>query len=208
MVKTAALVSGGGTNLQAILDSYFFGQIPGCELTAVISSDPEAYALTRAKTAGIPGYVVDVGLFPNSASFNNAVFGKLKDLDIELVVLAGFHHSLDKPILRYFKNRVIDVHPSLLPAFGEGPSYGLEVHKTALEAGVKITGATAYFVSETGFGPIILQQAVEVLETDSPRTLQSRVMEQAEWVILPKALTLYCQDQLRIENGRVRILEG
>lgn len=208
MVKTAVLVSGGGTNLQAILDSYFFGQIPGCELTAVISSDPEAYALTRAKSAGIPGYVVDANLFPNASSFNNAVFGKLKDLDIELVVLAGFQYELDKPILRYFKNRVINIHPSLLPAFSEGSSNGLQVHKMVLEAGVKITGATAYFVSEAGFGPIILQEAVEVSDNDNPRTLQSRVMEQAEWKILPKALTLYCQNRLKIDNGRVRVADA
>ncbi len=206
MVNTAVLVSGGGANLQAILDSYFFGQIPGCNLSAVISSVPDAYALTRAKNAGIRGFTVDASLFPNEASFNNAIFGKLKDLDTELVVLAGYRHELDRPTLRYFKNRIINIHPSLLPAFSEGSSYGLQVHQKVIEAGVKISGATAYFVTENDFGPIILQQAVAVDMDDTPQTLQRKVMEQAEWPILAQAVTLYCQGRLRVEGNRVRVL--
>ena len=208
MVKTAVLVSGGGTNLQAVMDAHLFGEIPNCELTAVISSDPEAYALIRAKSANIPTYVVDRSLFPNSASFSTALQQKLEDLDIELVVLAGYTQPIGGPILRAYENRIINVFPSLLPAFGDCDGSSLEPYETALRQGVKLSGATAYFVTTEGTGPIILQQAVEVWEGDTPKTLQRRIMEEAEWKILPRALALFCQGALHIEDGVVHIVGG
>lgn len=208
MVKTAILVSGGGRNLQAIIDSRLFGEIPNCDLAAVIASDPAAYALTRAQAAGIDCFVVDRELFPNDQSFNEAIFHKLRDLDIELVVLAGFVHRLSETIIRYWKNRIINVHPSLLPAFSGENMGGTAPHRAAIEAGVRLTGATAYFVSETPHtGPIILQQAVPVYPEDTPDLLQKRVMEQAEWSVLPQAVALYCAGALSVEDGRVKLLE-
>ena len=147
MVKTAVLVSGGGTNLQAILDSMIFDEIKNCELTAVISSNPNAYALVRAQNAGIPSYVVDISLFPNRRTFTDAIIDKLRDLDIELVVLAGFLYVLSPRFVSCFENRVINIHPSLIPAFCGDGYYGLHVHEKVLEYGAKITGATAHFVS-------------------------------------------------------------
>lgn len=205
MVKTAVLVSGGGTNLQAIMDAHLFGEIPNCELTAVISSDPEAYALIRAKSANIPAYVVDRTLFPNLSSYNTAVGQKLQDLDAALVVLAGYNQNLGPAILRQYENRIINVCPSLLPAFAHCDGTTLEPYEQALRAGVKLSGATAYFVTAGGAGPIILQQAVEVWEGDTPKTLQRRIMEEAEWKLLPKAIALYCQGCLRVEDGVVHI---
>ena len=208
MVKTAILVSGGGRNLQAIIDSRLFGEIPNCDLAAVISSDPEAYALTRAQAAGISTYVVDRTLFPNDQSFNEALFHKLRDLDIQLVVLAGFVHRLSAAIIRAYQNRIINVHPSLLPAFSGPDMGGAAPHRAAIRTGVRITGATAYFVSETPFsGPIILQEAVPVLFDDTPDTLQERVMSQGEWSVLPRDVALYCAGALSVEDGRVRISE-
>jgi len=208
MIKTAVLVSGGGTNLQAIMDAHLFGEIPNCELTAVISSDPEAYALIRAKSANIPAYVVDRTLFPNQATFSTALLQKLEDLDIELVVLAGYVHPIGGPILRAYENRIVNTFPSLLPAFGDCDGAGLAPYEAALQAGVKLSGATAYFVTAGSAGPIILQQAVEVWEGDTPKTLQRRIMEEAEWKLLPRALALYCQGALHVEGGVVHIVGG
>jgi len=209
MIKTAVLVSGGGTNLQAIIDAHIFGEIPNCELAAVISSDPEAYALTRARSARIPTYVVDASLFPHSASFCSALLDKLRDLDIELVALAGFTHRLEPPLVRHYRGRIIDVYPTLLPAFRAPGDYGLKPHELALEYGAKVSGATAYFVTEEeADGPVILQQAVSVWEGDSPKTLQRRVMEEAEWKILPQALALYCAGRLSVEGRVVKISGG
>lgn len=205
MVKTAILVSGGGTNLQAVIDSHLFGEIPNCELTAVISSDPEAYALIRAKSSNIPTYVVDRTLFPHQASYNMALLQKLEDLDIELVALAGYTLPVGGIVQRAYENRIINIQPSLLPAFAECSSTGLAPYEAALQAGVKLSGATAYFVQPEPGGPIILQQAVEVWEGDTPKTLQRRIMEEAEWKLLPKALALYCQGLLRVEDGIVHI---
>ncbi len=205
MVKTALLVSGGGTNLQAVIDAHLFGEIPNCELTAVISSDPEAYALIRAKSANIPSYVVDRTLFPHQASYNMALLQKLEDLDIQLVVLAGYALPVGGIVLRAYENRIINIHPSLLPAFAEYDGAGLAPYEAALKAGVKLSGATAYFVTAEPGGPIILQQAVEVWEGDTPKTLQRRIMEEAEWKLLPKALAMYCQGKLRVDGGVVRI---
>lgn len=205
MVKTAILVSGGGTNLQAVIDSHLFGEIPNCELTAVISSDPEAYALIRAKSSNIPAYVVERSLFPNHASYNMALMQKLSDLDIELVVLAGYALPIGVVVLKGYQNRIINIHPSLLPAFAECDGTTMAPYEAALKAGVKLSGATAYFVTAETCGPIILQQAVEVWEGDTPKTLQRRIMEEAEWKILPRAMSLYCQGALRVENGVVHI---
>ncbi len=208
MVKTAVLVSGGGTNLQAIMDAHLFGEIPNCELTAVISSDPEAYALVRAKSANIPAYVVDRSLFPNFPSYTTALLQKLEDLDIELVVLAGYAHPVGGIVLRAYENRIINTFPTLLPTFSDCDLTTLEPYERTLQAGMKLSGATAYFVTARTGGPIILQQAVEVWEGDTPKTLQRRIMEQAEWKILPRALALYCQGSLRVEDGIVHILDG
>lgn len=209
MVKTAVLVSGGGTNLQAIIDANLFGEIKNCALAAVISSSEEAYALTRAKTAGIPTYIIDRQNFPNRASFTEAIIKKLKDLDIELVVLAGFKYILHPTIVRAFENRIINIHPALIPSFCGNGFYGIRVHEAALGYGVKLTGATAHFVTEdTDAGPIILQRPVAVRESDTAKILQQRVMEEAEWQILPLAISLFCEGRLSVEGRIVRIKES
>jgi len=206
MVKTAVLVSGGGTNLQAIIDAHIFGEIPNCDLTAVISSNPRAYALTRAEANHIPSYVVDIDMFPNRPSFCSAILGKLKDLDIELVVLAGFMYVLEPSVIERFKNRIINIHPALIPSFSGEGFYGLRVHKSALSYGVKLSGATAHFVTEDcDAGPIILQKAVEIFEGDTANSLQQRVMEEAEWKLLPEAIKLFCQGRLRVKGRIVHI---
>ena len=206
MVKTAVLVSGGGTNLQAILDSHLFGDLPNCELTAVISSNPDAYALQRAQMAKVPTYVVDVSVFPNRQSFCNAILDKLRDLDIELVVLAGFLYVLSPAIVKEYSNRMINIHPSLIPAFCGDGYYGLRVHEEALAYGAKISGATAHFVTEEcDAGPIILQKPVLIQEGDTPKALQRRIMEEAEWKILPEAIKLYCQGRLSVDGRIVHI---
>jgi len=203
MVKTAVLVSGGGTNLQAIIDAHIFGEIKNCELAAVISSKPDAYALTRAKSAGIPTYIVERKVFANRASFSEAVHKMLEGLDIELVVLAGFMYVLDPPLVKAYRNRIINIHPSLIPSFCGDGFYGLRVHEAALAYGAKVSGATAIFcTNETDGGPIICQKAVEVFESDTPATLQQRIMEDAEWKILPEAISLFCEGRLEV-NGRV-----
>lgn len=206
MIKTAILVSGGGTNLQAILDAHLFGEIPNCELTAVISSNPEAYALQRARMANVPAYVVDVNVFPNRTSFCRALLDQLQDLGIDLVVLAGFLYVLDANFVSAYQNRIINIHPSLIPSFCGDGCYGLQVHRMALDYGIKVSGATAHFVTqECDAGPIILQKPVLIREDDTPRTLQRRIMEEAEWKILPEAIKLYCQGRLSVEGRIVHI---
>ena len=206
MVKTAILVSGGGTNLQAIIDANIFGEIRNCELAAVISSNPNAYAIDRAQHAGIPVFVIDISLFPNRFSYTKAVLEKLLDLEIELVVYAGFNFILGPQLIKAYENRIINIHPSLIPSFCGPGFYGLHVHKAVLEYGVKTTGATAHFATEIADdGPIILQKAVQVLEDDTPATLQRRVMEEAEWVILPEAISLFCERRLDLDGRIVRI---
>jgi phosphoribosylglycinamide formyltransferase-1 len=208
LVKTAVLVSGGGTNLQAIIESLRFGKIKNCELTAVISSKPDAYALTRAENAGIPIYVVDRAGFPDRISFTEAIFEQLQRLDIELIVLAGFLYVLDPMLVKAYENRIINIHPSLIPAFCGDGFYGLRVHEEAIKYGVKISGATAQFItSETDAGPIILQKAVSIKEDDTPKSLQRRIMEEAEWKILPEAISLYCEGRLSVEGRIVHIKE-
>ena len=208
MVKTAILVSGGGVNLQSLIDARMFGEIPQCELTAVISSNPGAYALKRAEMAGIPNYVIDRELFPSHTVFGFAVLDKLRDLDIDLVVLAGFDCELTQPIHKHFGGRIIDVYSSLMPAFADEGLSGIKIQEAALTAGVKISGATVYLVTEKpNFGPIILQKAVAVREGDSPAALQRRILEEAENVILPRAVALYCAGKLSVVNGVVHIAE-
>ena len=209
MVRTAVLVSGGGTNLQAIIDANLFGEIKNFELAAVISSDPDAYALERAKHAGVPAFVVDRASFANRKSFTRALLDKLVDLDIDLVVYAGFNYILDSQLIKKFSNKIINIHPSLIPSFCGPGYYGLRVHEAVLEHGVKVTGATAHFATEIADdGPIILQKAVSILEDDTPSTLQRRVMEEAEWEILPRAISLYCEGRLEVEGRIVHIKEA
>ena len=206
MKKIAVLVSGGGTNLQALIDAQHRGEIIGGEITAVIASKPGVFALERAEKAGIPGYVVCRKEYDSNRAMTQALVEKLKELNIDLVVLAGFMTILTEEMVQAYPNAIINVHPALIPSFcGEG-YYGLHVHEKALEYGVKLSGATVHFVSEEcDGGPIILQRAVPVEEGDTPETLQRRIMEQAEWKILPEAVSLFCQDRLRVEGRIVHI---
>ena len=197
MVRIAVLVSGGGTNLQALIDAQSRGELKNGRIAAVLSSRPDAYALERAARAGIPGYVVARKDFASNREMTIALVDKLRELNIGLVVLAGFLHILTGEMVAAFPNAILNVHPALIPSFCGVGYYGLKVHEAALARGVKITGATVHFVDEgMDSGPIILQKAVEVLPGDTPEVLQRRVMEQAEWVILPEAID-------RIANGRI-----
>ncbi|MDE7003142.1 MAG: phosphoribosylglycinamide formyltransferase [Oscillospiraceae bacterium] len=206
--RIAVLVSGGGTNLQALIDAQERGDIINGRIAAVISSKPGAYALERAAKAGIPGYVAARKDYPDNRAMTVALVDKLRELNIDLVVLAGFMVILTEEMVRAYPNAILNVHPALIPSFcGEG-CYGLHVHERALEYGVKLSGATVHFVSEEcDGGPIVLQKAVEVEQDDTPETLQRRIMEQAEWVILPRAVSLFCQGRLQVEGRTVRILK-
>ena len=203
MIRIAVLVSGGGTNLQMRCT------IKQGKLAAVISSSPDAFALQRAKTAGIPGYVVNRRDYPSNEAMTHDLTKLLKELDIGLVVLAGFMYVLTEELISAYPNAIINVHPALIPSFcGEG-AYGLHVHEQALTYGVKLSGATVHFVNEQcDGGPIILQKAVAVEEDDTPQTLQRRIMEQAEWKLLPKAVSLFCEGRLKVEGRLVKILPG
>ena len=202
MVRAAALVTGDGAKLQAILDSMYFKEIPDFELVAVISSQRDAYAMKRALNAKVPAYVVDPELFPNSTSHSMAVANKLKDMDIDLVILAGYEQPLG--VIPYqFKNRIIGTYPALCPAFEEVEG---DVQRAVLERGVKVTGATSYFADGDGrVGGIIAQKSVEVKPDDNPETLARRVMEEAEWKLLSQAVILYCGKKLSIRGNRVVI---
>ena len=202
MVRAAALVSGDGAKLQAILDSMYFKEIPDFELVAVISSEKDAYAMKRALNAGVPAYVVDPELFPNMTSHSMAVANKLKDMDIELVILAGYDMPLG--VIPYqFKNHIIGTFPARYPAFEDAEG---DVQRAVLERGVKITGATAYFADADGrVGGIILQRAIEVMPDDTPDSLRRRVLEDAEWKLLSQAVSLYCANRLSIRGNRVII---
>lgn len=207
MVKIAVLVSGGGTNLQALIDAQNRGEIPGGEITTVIASKPGVYALERAKAAGIPSYVVARKDYPSAQAMTVALVEQLRALDIGLVVLAGFMTIITEEMVRAYPNAILNIHPALIPSFCGQGYYGLHVHEKALEYGVKVSGATVHFVSEEcDAGPIVLQKAVPVEEGDTPEMLQRRIMEQAEWVILPQAVALFCQGRLQVEGRRVHIL--
>ena len=208
MKNIAVLVSGGGTNLQALIDAQGRGELINGRITAVISSTPSAYALERAKAAGIPGYVAARKDYPSSQAMTAALVDKLKGLDIDLVVLAGFMVILTGEMVRAFPNAILNVHPALIPSFAGPGCYGLHVHEKALEYGVKLSGATVHFVSEEcDGGHIVSQKAVEVLPDDTPEVLQRRIMEQCEWQLLPQAVSLFCQDRLKVEGRTVRVLE-
>ena len=202
MIRAAALVSGDGARLQAILDSMYFKEIPDFELVAVISTARDVYAMKRALNAGVPAYVVDPELFPNTTSHSMAVANKLKDMDIELVILAGYDMPLG--VIPYqFKNRIIGTFPALYPAFEDEEG---DIQRQVLERGVKLTGATAYFADGDGrVGSIILQRAVEVLPDDTPDTLSRRVLEEGEWRLLSQAVILYCSHKLKVHGNRVII---
>ena len=206
MLRVAVLVSGGGTNLQAIIDAIESGKITNTELVGVISNNKNAYALERAKKHGIPAECISPKNFETRAEFNRVLLEKLNELQADLVVLAGFLVVIPEEMIRVYRNRIINIHPSLIPAFCGTGYYGLKVHEAALARGVKIVGATVHFVDEgTDTGPIILQKAVEVEEGDTPKILQQRVMEQAEWKILPQAIDLIANGKVKVTEGRVSI---
>ena len=209
MTRIAVLVSGGGTNLQALIGARDRGELGGGELAAVISSKADAYALERAKNAGIPGYVIARKDYDSNRAMTQALVAKLKELGIDLVVLAGFMHILTEEMVQAYPNAILNVHPALIPSFCGAGYYGLHVHEKALAYGVKVTGATVHFVNEEPDGvPIVLQKAVDILPGDTPEVLQRRVMEQAEWHILPQAVALFCQGRLSVEGRIVTIKEG
>ena len=208
MLKVVVCVSGGGTNLQAILDSIDNGTITNTEVVAVISNNAGAYALKRAEEHGIAGICISPKQFESRESFNKAFLDKVNSYQPDLIVLAGFLVVIPEMMIQQYRNRIINIHPSLIPSFCGTGYYGLKVHEGALARGVKVTGATVHFVDEgTDTGPIILQQPVMVEPEDTPETLQRRVMEQAEWKILPQAIDLIANDSVKIVNGKVLISE-
>ena len=208
MKNIAVLVSGGGTNLQALIDAQARGEIVNGRLSIVISSAPEVYALERAKKAGIPTCVLPRKNYPSSQAMTVALVEKLKERAIDVVVMAGFMTIVTKELFEVYNNAVINIHPALIPSFAGPGCYGLHVHEKALEYGVKVSGATVHFVTEEcDAGPIILQKAVDVLPDDTPETLQRRIMEQCEWKLLPQAVSLFCQDRLKVEGRTVKILD-
>ena len=208
MLNIGVLVSGGGTNLQVLMDAEKRGEIPDGKISLVVSSRKDAYALQRATDGGIPTVVCARKDYGSIVQYSNALIQLLRAQNIDLVVMAGFLTITSPDFVAAFPNRIINVHPALLPAFGGKGCYGLRVHEKALARGVKITGATVHFVNEIcDGGPIILQKAVMVQPKDTPEALQKRVMEEAEWVLLPKAVALFCQGRLRVSEGRVLVTE-
>lgn len=209
MLNIAVLVSGGGTNLQALIDAQSDGRIKNGTIALVVSGNAKAYALERAAKAEIPNKVLSRRSFASQQDYDKALLSLLDRYRIDLIVLAGFLTIISENVVSRFPNRIMNIHPSLIPSFcGEG-YYGLRVHEEALRRGVKVTGATVHFVNEVcDGGPIILQKAVEVLPGDTPQSLQRRVMEQAEWELLPRAVSLFCENRLEVENGCVKIREA
>ena len=207
MLRTCVLVSGGGTNLQAILDRIADGRLAGVSVVRVISSDPEAYALTRAAAAGVEGVCVAPRAFASRAEHDEALLAAIDEAAPDLIVLAGYLVRVPVNVIARYRGRIINIHPALIPSFCGKGFYGLRVHEAALERGVKLTGATVHFVDEDmDTGPIILQRAVEVMDGDTPEILQRRVMEQAEWEILPQAIALIAAGRVATEGRSVRIL--
>ncbi|HBA62379.1 MAG TPA: phosphoribosylglycinamide formyltransferase [Lachnospiraceae bacterium] len=208
MLKVLVLVSGGGTNLQAIIDAVRENKITNTQLIGVISNNKSAYALTRAEENGIPAYCISPKSFETRAAFNEAFLAKVNELQPDLIVLAGFLVVIPPEMIRTYAGRIINIHPSLIPAFCGTGFYGLKVHEKALERGVKVAGATVHFVDEgTDTGPIILQKPVMVEQGDTPEVLQRRVMEQAEWQILPQAIDLIANGKVKLEDGKAVIME-
>ncbi len=208
MKNIAVLVSGGGTNLQALIDAEKSGIIKGGKITCVIASNPEAYALERAKNNGISTKIIARREYADVASYTKAVTDALIEAEADLVVYAGFMTILDEQIVKAFPYKMMNVHPALIPSFCGKGFYGLHVHEAALEKGVKLSGATVHFVTEVcDGGPIIMQKAVAVENGDTPETLQKRIMEQAEWKILPESVSLFCQDKIEVIDGKAVIKE-
>ena len=208
MNKIAVLVSGGGTNLQALIDAQGRGELGGGEIVAVVASNPGAYALERAKKAGISEYILPRKEFASNRDMTVALVKLLQELEIDLVVLAGCMVIFTQELVDAYPNAVMNVHPALIPSFCGQGYYGLHVHEEALRYGVKLSGATVHFVSaECDGGPIIAQKAVAVREDDTPETLQRRIMEKAEWILLPQAVRLFCQDKLSVDGRCVIIKE-
>ena len=206
MLRVAVMVSGGGTNLQAIIDGVKNGTITNTEIVAVISNNAGAYALTRAKDNGIAAYCVSPKDYATRDEFNKALLDKVNSLNVDLVVLAGFLVKIPEEMVHQYSHRIINIHPSLIPSFCGVGFYGLHVHEGVLARGVKVSGATVHFVDTgTDTGPIILQKAVEVQQGDTPEVLQRRVMEEAEWKILPKAIDLIANNRVSVQNGKVVI---
>lgn len=207
MLRIGVLVSGGGSNLQAIIDKIESGYIKAARIVTVVSSKPDVYALERAKKHDIEGVCIARKSFGNMDEYDEALIRHFKERNVELVVMAGFLSILGEKFNKYYINRVINVHPSLIPSFCGKGFYGIIPHQQVLDSGVKVTGATVHFVElEADTGPIILQKAVYVEEGDTPETLQKRVMEQAEWEILPEAVKLFAENRLIIEGKRVKIV--
>ena len=207
-MKIAVLVSGGGTNLQAIIDSIADGRITNTEICLVYSNNPKAYAIERAKAAGIPYVVKSPKEFENREDFNKALLQILLDASPDLVVLAGCLVVIPDSVVKAFPNKIINIHPSLIPSFCGTGFYGLKVHEKALERGVRVSGATVHFVDEgTDTGPIILQKPVMIKQDDTAEVLQKRIMEQAEWKILPMAIDIIANGRVRVENKRV-VIDG
>lgn len=209
MMKIAVLVSGGGTNLQAILDAIDSGKITNTQVSVVISNNANAYALERAKKYGIPAQCVSPKRYESRELFNRALLETIQSYHVDLVVLAGCLVVIPEMMVKAYPNRIINIHPSLIPAFCGTGYYGLKVHEGVLQRGAKVTGATVHFVDEgTDTGPIILQKAVEVQQDDTPETLQRRVMEEAEWQIMPQAIDLIANQKVEITDGIVKIREA
>lgn len=207
MLNIVVLVSGGGTNLQALIDAQARGELGGGRIAAVVSSRPGVYALERAEKAGIPAFVVPRKQYAGAPDFCRALEKALEPLNPSLLVLAGFLSIFDEPFCQKYQNRMLNIHPSLIPAFCGKGMYGLHVHEAALAYGVKVTGATVHFVTgEPDGGPIVLQKAIGIAPDDTPETLQKRVMAQCEHILLPQAVSLFCQGRLRVEGRMVNIL--
>ncbi len=204
-LRMAVLVSGGGTNLQAIIDGIKDGTVTNAEIAGVISNNPGVYSLERAENAGIPAYVVSPKSYRTREDFNIALKDKIDELGVDLIVLAGCLVKIPEILIDAYPNKIINIHPALIPSFCGLGYYGLKVHEAALDRGVKLSGATVHFVNkELDEGPIILQKAVAVEDGDTPKMLQQRIMEQAEWKIMPEAINLIANDRIEVVDGKVR----
>ena len=208
MLRVLVCVSGGGTNLQALIDAIRTGKITDTEIVRVISNNPGAYALERAAAAGIEGVCVSPKEFSDREQFYDAFLEKVEEARPDLIVLAGFLVVIPEKLIQKYQNRILNIHPSLIPSFCGTGYYGLKVHEKVLERGVKITGATVHFVDEgTDTGPIVLQKVVAVVPGDTPKSLQQRVMEEAEWELLPAAVNLFAHDRIQVKDGRAVVID-
>lgn len=204
ITKIAVFVSGGGTNLQALLDAEAAGKLGSGRITLVVASKPGVYALERAKNHGVPSLVLARKDYDSIAAYTKALTDTVVENGIDLIVLAGFMTIIDEQLYDRYPNRILNVHPALIPSFCGKGFYGLHVHEAALAKGVKVSGATVHIVTpECDAGPIVLQKAVAVQDDDTPETLQKRIMEEAEWKILPEAVRLFCEDEVEVRDGRV-----